>query len=448
MASRIFNVDFDKKQGKIKPLNAINGGPMCGGASMSQDMSAEYRELSPALVRCVMPDGSCGYNQFICVHAIFPDISRDVNDENAYNFAPTDEYLSKVKDVGCDIFYTLGETAEPWGRPSYARMPADAEKWASVCEHIVMHYNEGWANGFKWNIKYLEIWNGADRPDTFCGEREEFFELYRVTSNRLKERFPRIKIGGYGAMGFSSLNRINSSDAERCAVSFMEKFFSYIRKEETRSPLDFFTWKCYANSPEELAMHAKYARAYLDNAGLKKTKSIVAEFNLRDRSEIPPALRGGYPAGLATSLILAQKSSIDTMFYSASEPHHPDNALYTVDDCLTHRKYAAFEVMESFSSMYSLGYAVEVSDDFPKEAYLLAAKGDSRAILMLACRAFEDRVEIHLRGSEYESCSVKRIASGAERGEGRVYRVENLKIAGGRIVLSAKKNEVYIIELV
>ena len=447
MANRIFNVDFEKKQGKIKPLNAINGGPLCGGAAMMHDMSAEYREILPALIRCVMPDGSCGYNQFLCVHSIFPDLSLDENDEKSYNFAPTDEYLSKIKSLGCEIFYTLGETAETWGKPRYARVPSDIEKWASVCEHIVMHYNEGWANGFKWNIKYLEIWNGADRPDAFCGEREEFFELYRVTANRLKERFPRIKIGGYGSMGFASLNRINATELERTAFEFMEKFFSYIRKEETKSPLDFFTWKCYANTPEELAMHAKYARAYLDNAGLKKTKSIVAEFNLRDRSETPPALREEYPVQLATSLILAQKSTIDMMFYSASEPHHYDNALYTVDDGVTHRKYTSYEVMESFGRLHSLGCAVEVSDDFPKEAYLIAAKDNLRALLMLVCRGFEERVEIYLRNSSYESCSVKRITQGAERGEGRVYSIENLKIAGDRIVLSARKNEVYLIEL-
>lgn len=447
MASRLFNVDFERKQGKIKPLGCINGGPLVGGAMLPHDMSAEYSELKIPFVRCVMPDGSCGYNQFICVHSIFPDFSLDEEDENSYNFGPTDRYLSKVRECGASIFYTLGETAEPYGRPIYAKAPSDAEKWARVCEHIVMHYNEGWADGYKWNIKYFEIWNGADREECFSDDRTRFFELYRLTANRLKERFPRIKIGGYGSMGFAALNRISSTDKEREAIEFMQKFFSYIRKEETSAPLDFFTWKCCASTPEELMMHAKYARAYLDNAGLKRTKSVVAEFNLAAREKTPSVFREEYPAQLASALILAQKSSVDMLFYSSSEPHDVANALYTVDDGVTHRRYASFEILESFAEMRAMDFAVETGDDLSKEAYLLASRDSLHGVMMLSVRDFDGRMEIYLKGSEYGYCSVKRITSGADRGEGRVSFLENLKIVGDKIVLSVKRNEIYVISL-
>ena len=71
-----------------------------------------------------------------------------------------------------------------------------------VCEHIIRHYNEGWANGFKLGIEYWEIWNepdgkkpNGDQPN-WSGTPEEFYEMYSVTAAHLKKRFPKLKIGG------------------------------------------------------------------------------------------------------------------------------------------------------------------------------------------------------------------------------------------------------------
>ena len=62
------------------------------------------------------------------------------------------------------MFYRLGVTIEnhAWIKNYHAKPPRDFAKWARICEHIVRHYNEGWADGFKWNIKYWEIWNEPD----------------------------------------------------------------------------------------------------------------------------------------------------------------------------------------------------------------------------------------------------------------------------------------------
>ena len=447
MSSRAFYVDFGKKQGKIKPLYGINGGPLVGGALFPHDMSAEYSELGIPLVRCVMPDGSYGYNQLLCVHSIFPDFSLDECDERSYNFAPTDNYLLKIRDTGAEIFYTLGESCEPYGRPLYAKSPADKEKWARICEHIVMHYNESWAAGYKWNIKYFEIWNGADFREGFADGGAEFFELYRVVANHLKARFPRIKVGGFGATGFASLNRIDVGDDARKIFDFTTDFLTYVGKNDTKAPLDFFTWKCYAKTPEELFMHSKYARAYLDAAGHRRAKSIICEFGAATDGRTPPALWDGYPSFFASSLILAQKGATDALLLSTAEPHDARNALYTVDDGVTHRHYVGYEVALAFSELYRLGSVAEVSDDYPREINILAAKGNVGGMVLLSSRTFSGRVEISLRGSDYSTCSVKRIAPGGERGEGRVSCLENLKIAADKIVLSVKCGEIYTISL-
>ena len=76
-------------------------------------------------------------------------------------FAFTDAYLKPLVEAGCKIFYRLGVTIENnWKIKAYnIYPPKDFAKWARICEHVVRHYNEGWAHGFKWGIEYWEIWN-------------------------------------------------------------------------------------------------------------------------------------------------------------------------------------------------------------------------------------------------------------------------------------------------
>ncbi len=443
MLNRVITVDFEKKNGKIKPVNSMVGGPRSGGYDLPYDMSEEFSEMSVPFVRTVTGKGDYGYNQFINIHCIFPDFDADADDPESYNFLPTDLYLSSVKNCGAEIFYRLGEGDEPFSKKMYNTVPKDYEKWASVCEHIIMHYNEGWANGFKFNIKYFEIWNAPDSPSGFTGEREEYFELYKTVSLRLKERFPRIKLGAYGQSGFYSLNRLDATEEMKTYIPFMQQFFRFV--SDNSLPLDFFTWTCKTSNPDELAMHIKYARTYLDAAGLKRTKSIISEFNTAKKNALVPAKRQDFPSELCTSLILAQKSSLDMMFYSASDVNSRENGLYSVDDFDTHRHYAAYGVMTAFGRLYRLGNVAETTGDYRKEAYSLCAFNKDEAELLLVTRNYNGRVEIILKGSEFLTCSVTKIVGGGERGEGTVYRAENIAITGGRILVPAKKNEVFAI---
>jgi hypothetical protein len=164
-------------------------------------------------------------------------------------------------------------------------------------------------------------------------------------------------------------------------VPYMQQFFSYLTRPETAAPLDFFTWACYTSNPEEIAMHAKYARSYLDGAGLRRTRSIICEYNTIDRGGTPPALRESLPSELAACLIMAQKSQIDMMMYSSTAVLSRENALFTVDDSDSHHHYAAYGVMKIFALLYRLGTAIDTGDDHRKELYSLAAVGEEGAAL-------------------------------------------------------------------
>ena len=197
MEKKEIKIHFDKKCGKIKPMHSLNGGPRSGGYGLPFDFSDEYTEMATPIVRTVGAAGEYGHNQFVNVHAIFPDFDADEENPESYNFQPTDLYLEKIRETGAEIFYCFGEAREPYTKKLYAKAPRDMEKWARIVEHILMHYNEGWANGFKMGIKYVEIWSAPDSPDGFEGDMREYFELYRVAATHLRERFPRLRIGAY-----------------------------------------------------------------------------------------------------------------------------------------------------------------------------------------------------------------------------------------------------------
>ncbi|MBQ7386955.1 MAG: hypothetical protein IJW03_02190 [Clostridia bacterium] len=446
MLDKVITVDFDKKCGKIKPLHCINGGPRSGGYKLPYDFSEEFTELGIPFVRTNTASGEYGLNQFINIHCIFPDFSADETLEESYNFLPTDLYLASIRNTGADIFFRLGESSEPYSRKLYARCPADIEKWARICEHVIMHYNEGWANGFKLNIKYFEVWNAADSSEGFAGEPREFYELYRVVANHLRERFPKIRIGAYGARGFYSLNRLDATEEMKTYVPFMQQFFSYITAEATAAPLDFFTWSCYTSNPEELAMHIKYARTYLDSAGLRRTRSIICEYNSSKSTQMPNALRPEFATELASALILAQKNPVDMMMYSTSDISAADNGLFSLDDHTTHRHYAAYGVMRSFAKLYKLGTPTE-TEDYRKELYSLAAMGQSEAGILLVTRAHSGKVKIMLKNCAFDTCSIVKTVPGGERGAGTDYKAENVTISGGKIIFPAGKNEIYYIRL-
>ena len=49
--------------------------------------------------------------------------------------------------VGTKVFYRLGASIEH--KKKFGTFPpADFKKWAEICEHIIHHYTQGWANEF------------------------------------------------------------------------------------------------------------------------------------------------------------------------------------------------------------------------------------------------------------------------------------------------------------
>ena len=442
MIKRTVNIDFSRKIGKLKPVNCLNNGPLFG-IDLDCDFTEQYKEIKPPFIRVSGVESPYASARFLDIHCIFPDMELDERFEASYNFAPTDKYLASIRDTGAEIFLRLGESAEPYEVKKYTRPPRNNEKIAKICERIIAHYNKGWANGYKYNIKYVEIMCDVDTRAGWCGKPQEYYELYAVVANYLKQTHPKLKVGAYSSGGFFSLNHYDGTPEQKAYVDFMEGFLEYISRVKT-APLDFFSWKCYAESPEEISLHANYARSYLGQYGFRKTQSIISEFNLLGTDK-GAYLDRKYPASLARAMIIAEKSSVDMMFYSHLSPASRWNALYSLDDREDKHFYSSYHVMTAFGALSSLGNVVESTEDYRTEIYSLATLGENNGVCVFSTADYSGVVEINLSGKSFSTYSIKGIIGGGERGRGFFTEEKGLPLRNDSITLRVGKNEVYFL---
>ena len=264
----IVNIDMGKETGIIRPLHGGNLGPVSDHRFV--DFSDFFIETKVPITR--LHDVSFFNKYAVDITTIFRDFRDDPSNADNYDFRQTDDYLATIIKTGAKIVYRLGETYEPRKNKYNVHPPPDNDKWAAICSGIIRHYNEGWANGFHYDIKYWEIWNEPDetRKEGWTGTDEQFFRFYEVAAKTIKKNFPALKVGGPSLS--SSLD-----EKTKGAASFQGRFLDYCRNNSV--PLDFLSWHYYAGEPWTISHTPTYVRAILDKYGFPNTESHLNEWN-------------------------------------------------------------------------------------------------------------------------------------------------------------------------
>jgi len=276
-------VDCSKRLGPVRPLHGVNSGPLDDGGLL--DLSRFHREAAFPLTR--LHDVHWPNADVVDLHVVFPNPDADPQRPGSYDFAATDDYLRATLATGTKLVYRLGESIEHGPRKRHVHPPRDPEKWAAACVGIIRHYNEGWADGFRHDIRYWEIWNEPDnRPNCWTGSDENYFRLYSTTSRLIKQRWPELKVGG-PAVG----NTGEMVDGRLRPSPFVSAFLERCRRD--RLPLDFFSWHIYTCDSGQVAAQAVEVRRMLDESGFRRTESHLNEWNyLPDNDWTPVTLAG------------------------------------------------------------------------------------------------------------------------------------------------------------
>jgi hypothetical protein len=115
----------------------------------------------------------------------------------------------------------------------------------------------------KYNIWY-EVWNAPDIGDFFIGERSEYFNLYRIVGEAVKELRQETKIniplGGPSVSAwFRNIEPNNLLSPERSLIYELIKYcYSY------RLPLDFISWHAYSSDPAEEKQDTIYNKPFVE----------------------------------------------------------------------------------------------------------------------------------------------------------------------------------------
>lgn len=378
-------VDFSQVTGPVKALHGVNCAPYAKKTGPKQPTIME-RFTEARIPYCRLHDccGNYGGMYYVDIPNIFRDFDADENDPANYDFYFTDEYISAIQAAGCETYYRLGITIE-WGSKKYfTDAPRDPEKWARICEHVIRHYNEGWADGFYYDLKYWEIWNEPENHGDefgkcmFEGTPEEFYHLYEVTAKHLKKCFPNIKVGGYGSCGFYAYTNPNKKPPYHMFLTYFTDFLQMAR--DTAAPLDFFSWHIYSASLEDLLAHAKYCRDNLDAYGFTETEAHLNEWNVNAEGggfiEKHNMVGGSFNA--AVFCMLQQTRYVDKAMYYCFH-----NSLYNgLQDRITGAREPAWYPFVAFGHLYGLGTSVKTEKDGGVCA--TAAKNDTRGAILLA----------------------------------------------------------------
>lgn len=390
--------DFSRQTGVIKPMHGINNGPF---------HYCNY-EMFPALTEAGIPfsrlhdtGGRYGGGVFVDMGNVFRDPSADPSDPNAYDFAFTDTLIQALHSAGVEAFYRFGTSIENDHAVKAYRIfpPKDALHWAQVCDGIIRHYNEGWANGFHFGIRYWEIWNEPDNEPELAdnpmwkGTMEDYFHLYEVAARYLKQQHPELKIGGYASCGFYSILNAhaevaNSSPRTDYFLEFFEAFLKWITSPQHAAPLDFFSWHSYSGIEENI-QYAAYARERLDAYGLQATESILNEWNpgIYNRGKLVDAAQIG---GMMCAL---QKSSLDMLVYYDGSINEYNGMWNPV----TKEPYPAYYSFVAFNVLYRLGFEVfSASDDAAVRVVAATDQNGHDALLLVNTTGKDCTVQLEL----------------------------------------------------
>ena len=374
-------VDPDKEIGIVKPVNGVGQPPTVG--FRNYPMFKYLKDAGIPFSRLHDVGGMFGRNVFVDIPNLFRDFDADENDPKNYDFAFTDLLINALVENGVEPFFRLGVTIENYATVRRYRIdpPKDFAKWARICEHVIRHYTEGWADGFRHKIACWEIWNEPENWETieknemWHGTFEEYCRLYDVSSKHLKAKFPHLKIGGFASCGVTWINRKDKNPRAKFQFDCFHAFLKYIKEHEC--PIDFFSYHSYSGV-EQMMEQTAYVRSSLDKAGYVGLETCFNEWlPAPNHDKLGTAQQA---AEVAAVLVGLQNGPVDSAaIYDARCGVGNYSPLFNP---LTYKPHKAYYAFMAFNELRKAGKAVSATSDAAK-VWVAAAKGDNGIVVMI-----------------------------------------------------------------
>ncbi|MFS0862630.1 GH39 family glycosyl hydrolase [Fredinandcohnia sp. 179-A 10B2 NHS] len=191
---------------------------------------------------------------------IYREIEVDGETRPFYNFTYIDRIFDSFLEIGIRPFVELGfmpsqlasgdQTIFYW--KGNVTPPKDYEKWHDLIVAVVSHFVEryGIDEVLKWPF---EIWNEPNLVNFWKdADKQEYFKLYKVTANAVKEVHPELQVGGPAICG----------GADHWIVDFLN--FCH----EENAPVDFVSRHAYTSKAPHKKTFEYYYQELVDNTDM------------------------------------------------------------------------------------------------------------------------------------------------------------------------------------
>jgi hypothetical protein len=219
-------------------------------ANITVDYSKELGKFSPYLFGTISAPyydkrgfeltGAAGFKMIeIGVQIENAPIPSDPGNPLLYNFTAIDKKVKSAIDAGEDPIL--------WFAP---KEPGDVEKYATYAKNVVLHYTQGWGNGYYWKLHIFRFGNEPDNFHYWSGTHEEFFKKYAAWAKALKGIDSSFILDSPGVMNIhkTTVGQYGLSVAKDLNP-FAIEFLDYLKSNSV--PLDIFSFHAYSPSPHD-----------------------------------------------------------------------------------------------------------------------------------------------------------------------------------------------------
>ena len=248
--SAIVRVDMSALFDRNVTLHGMCNGPV----SYDSNITGLFRQMKTPYVRNSNSDTVMSKYAFD-ISRIFPDKNADDSDPASYDFALTDKYVMGIYNSGARCIFRLGDSDRD---SSFAL--SDPDKWVRVCQRVIKHYNDYWANGFAYGIKHFEICPMGDFSS--LDPKADIFSLYEKTALAIKLIDSEYLVGGMSFDGYCDRAR---EFLRFCSVKNI--------------PLDFVSVTAFCNDIEDFCDDMEKLTSVIMNQGLVNTYIMVSAWN-------------------------------------------------------------------------------------------------------------------------------------------------------------------------
>lgn len=250
-----------------------NVGFCIGTGRMGLALQREYQEQLALVQREIGFSYIRGHGLFSDDMAIYHTYEENGRTKTEYNYTYLDLVIDSYRRLGLKPFLELGFMPEQLASGTQTIFywkgnttpPKDYSAWAHMVQALLRHLLERYGEEA---LTYpIEVWNEPNLPGFWeNADMQEYFKLFRITFNAVKETDARFRVGGPAICGVR--------DQE-----WMRAFLDDCRVQNIKP--DFITRHHYTTEPPEACGHYGYA-ALSDPAegfaNLQSTRDIVDSY--------------------------------------------------------------------------------------------------------------------------------------------------------------------------